>query len=166
VECLHNVYLTFPAWRLLFASLWKDFGGRFSGIINDLKKQRDFVDREAASIDIVESKASRVQHQQEIKEQRDHALMLLEEREKEAKISRKRHAVAWLSVDVRDQEEHYERISKRRHDETCKWVVQQPCMEAWIKNDSKSPLLWLNGKPGAGELRDLSGVTQSNIRTS
>jgi hypothetical protein len=159
-------YLTLPAWRFLFASLWKDFGGRFSGIINDLKKQGDFVDREAASIDIVESKASRTQHQEEIKQQRENALLLLEEREKEARISRTRHAVAWLSVDMTDQEEHYERISKRRHDETCMWVAQQPCMEAWIKNDFKSPLLWLNGKPGAGKLRAHSSVTPSNPTTS
>jgi hypothetical protein len=149
-------YLTSPAWRLLFTSLWKDFGGRFSGIVNDLKKQSDFVDREAASIDIVESKASRAQHQEDIKQQREHALMLLEERETDARISRKRHAVAWLSVDVRDQEQHYERISSRRHDETCKWVVKQLCMESWIRNDPKNPLLWLNGKPGAGKFRDFS----------
>lgn len=110
------------------------------------------MDKEALSIDIVESKASRAQHQEELKQQQEHALMLLEEREKEAIISRKRHAVAWLSVDVRDQEEHYERISSRRHDETCKWVMRQTGMESWMRNHSRSPLLWLNGKPGAGKL--------------
>jgi hypothetical protein len=152
--------LTFPAWHLLFISLWKDFGSRFSGIIDDLKRQRDFVDREAASIDIAESKASRSQHQEEIKRRREHSLMLLEQSETEARISRKRHAIAWLSVDVRDQEEHYERISSRRHEDTCKWVVRQSHMESWIRDDVKNPLLWLNGKPGAGRLSDSSVLRQ------
>jgi hypothetical protein len=115
-----------------------------------LQKQRDFVDLEAASIDIVESKASRLQNQEEVKQRQKHSLMLLEQIESEAKASKIRHAVTWLSIEVRDQEEHYERISRRRHGDTCKWVTRQPYMESWVKNDFKNPLLWLNGKPGAG----------------
>ena len=61
------------------------------------------MDREVASFDIAESKASLSQHQEEIRQRKEHSLMLLEQVETEARISRKRHAVAWLSVDVRDQ---------------------------------------------------------------
>jgi len=144
------MWLTLTAWKLLFTSLWKDFGSRFSGIIEDLKRQREFVDREAVSIDIVESKASRSHFQEEIKQRQMRSLMLIEQSETEAQLARKRHAVAWLSENVRDQEEHYERISSRRHDDTCKWVVRQSQMEVWMRSDRKAPLLWLNGKPGAG----------------
>jgi hypothetical protein len=138
------------AWQILFLSLWKDFESRFANIIDDLKKQRDFVDKEALSIDIVEAKDSRARLQEEIQQRQEQSLMLLEQNEINAGISRLQHAVAWLSVDDRDQEEHYERVSRRRHDETCKWIMRETRIDSWIRNDTKHPVLWLNGKPGAG----------------
>jgi hypothetical protein len=138
------------AWQILFLSLWKDFESRFVSIIDGLKKQRDFVDKEALSIDIVEAKDSRSRLQEEILQRQKQSLMLLEQNETNAGNSRVKDAVAWLSVDDRDQEEHYERVSRRRHDETCKWIMRENRIDSWVRNDTKYPVLWLNGKPGAG----------------
>ncbi|KAF8859961.1 PLU-1-domain-containing protein [Acephala macrosclerotiorum] len=139
------------AWQSLFLSLWKDFESRFASIIDRLKKQRDFVDREAVSIDIVESRESRLRLQRDIQQTHKHSLQLLEQNETNAAIARLQHSITWLSVDDRDQEMYYDRISTRRHDETCEWVMRQSHMKSWMRDDTNDPVLWLSGKPGAGK---------------
>ena len=134
----------------MFVSLWRDFEARFAGIIDGLKKQREFVDREAASIDIVEAKDSRFRMQEDIQLRQRQSFVVIEQNETAAKIARLQHAVAWLSVDDTDQEIIYERISSRRHDQTCEWFMRQPSSELWMTKDSNNHLLWLTGKPGAG----------------
>ena len=139
------------AWHVLFLSLWKDFGSRFAGIIDSLKKQRDFIDREAASIDIVEAKESRAKAHHEILQRQKHDLIMLEQIEKSTSIAQFQHSVAWLSVDDKEQENDLERNSSRRHDKTCEWITKAPRMEAWMTDNTKYPLMWLSGKPGAGQ---------------
>jgi hypothetical protein len=73
-----------------------------------------------------------------------------------ARIARLQHSAAWLSVDDGDQEVQYERISARRHDETCEWVMRQSQVQCWMGNDAKHPIFWLSGKPGAGRPQILS----------
>ena len=77
------------AWTLLFLSLWKDFQGRFAKIIESLKKQRDFVDTEAASLDIVEAKDSRARLQYEIERRQKESIEALERSEKNESINPK-----------------------------------------------------------------------------
>ena len=122
-------------------------------IIDGLRKQRDFVDREAISIDIAESKESRSQLQEEISQRHKYSLHLIEQNEVGARIARLQHSIAWLSVNDGDQEVHYDRISHRRHDETCEWIMRQSEMQFWTGDGTKYPILWLSGKPGAGTLQ-------------
>lgn len=77
---------------------------------------------------------------------------MLEENEKNARISQLQHSLAWLSMDEKIQETEYERTSKRRHDRTCEWMANEPQLKSWIKDDAKRPCLWLDGKPGSGTL--------------
>jgi hypothetical protein len=139
------------AWHLLFLSLWKDFGSRFKSIIESLEKQREFVDIEALSIDIVEAKESRKRAQEEIHERKKRYQEFLDYNEKNTRISQLQYAVDWLSVNDSIQDNEYERISHRRHDATCQWIAEEPSINVWMKDDTKAPLLWLNGKPGAGK---------------
>jgi hypothetical protein len=145
-------YKSYLAWHLLFLSLWKDFGSRFDNIIESLKKQRDFVDTEAVSIDIVEAKQSRNRVQDEIQQRQKRDMEILEQSERSTRIAHLQHSVAWLSVDETIQEMEFEVKSSRRHEKTCEWIMKEPQMKAWLKDDTKHPLLWLNGKPGAGML--------------
>lgn len=115
-----------------------------------MKKQRDFIDIEAASFDIVESKQARIIMQDEIRRKQKQELELLEENEQNTMISQLQHAFAWISTDGKAQETQYERTLKRRHDGTCKWLTDEPYFKSWIKDDSRRPCLWLNGKPGSG----------------
>ncbi|PQE25152.1 hypothetical protein CJF31_00006017 [Rutstroemia sp. NJR-2017a BVV2] len=144
------------AWQVVFLSLWKDFGSRFDAIIGSLKKQRDFVDLEAASFDIVEGKESRTSIQNEIRQRQIRDLEMqkrdLEEKEKNARISQLQHSTAWLRMDANIQETEYERTSKRRHDRTCEWMANEPQFRSWMKDDAQRPCLWLDGKPGSGML--------------
>ncbi|KAH6692826.1 hypothetical protein BKA61DRAFT_714437, partial [Leptodontidium sp. MPI-SDFR-AT-0119] len=129
------------AWHVLFLSLWRDYKTRFSGIIDGLKKQRDFLDTEAMSIHMSESKESREKLQNEIQENQRNSLAILEQFESKAKISRLQHAVAWLSVDDKTQEDNYERISNRRHDETCRWIAKNDQFHSWRRDDERHSVL-------------------------
>ncbi|TVY35124.1 Vegetative incompatibility protein [Lachnellula occidentalis] len=148
------------AWPLIFLSLWKDFQSRFEGIIDSLKSQRDFVDTEAASIDILEAKEFRTRVQYDIVQKQKHLAGLVEQNEGSARIAQLRHSIEWLAVDDKTQEDNILRISHRRHDETCQWVMKDPHMMAWIKNDSNHQVLWLNGKPGSGKSVMCSYITE------
>ncbi|KAF8865135.1 hypothetical protein BDZ45DRAFT_474377 [Acephala macrosclerotiorum] len=154
------------AWHSLFLSLWRDFKSRFAGIIDRLKEQRDFVDREAMSVHLVESKESRYRLQQDIQQRYKYSVQLLEQSEMNAGISRLQHAVAWLSIDDRDQEAQHHRISTKRHDETCQWIMKHSQMKSWLRDDTSNPVLWLSGKPGAGKSVMCSFIVQELIRIS
>lgn len=120
-----------------------------------LKKQRDFLDTEAMSIHMSESKDARAKLQNELQESQKSSLAVLDQLESNAKITRLQHAVAWLAVDDKTQEENLERISNRRHDETCVWIAKNGQFISWCRDDGKNPVLWLSGKPGAGKLSTL-----------
>jgi hypothetical protein len=137
-------------WTILFLSLWKDFQSRFATVIESLKKQRDFVDTEAASIDIIEAKESRAKVQCEIEQRQKESIEALEQTEKNEKIARFQHSVEWLACDDTAQETEFERMSCRRHEGTCEWIDKLSQMKRWFKDDTKHSLLWLSGKPGAG----------------
>jgi hypothetical protein len=136
----------------MFLSLWKDFGGRFESILASLKKQRDFIDVEAISFDIMEARESRSRMQDDIRRRQKQDLELLEESERTRKISQLQHSIAWLSDLVNDktQEMEHERISNKRHDGTCEWIVNESHLKTWMKDDTRRPCLWLDGKPGSG----------------
>ncbi|KAL5320545.1 hypothetical protein ACEPPN_011354 [Leptodophora sp. 'Broadleaf-Isolate-01'] len=42
-------------------------------------------------------------------------------------------------------------VLKERHPGTCEWLFRHANFESWAREDSKSPVLWLNGKHGAGK---------------
>ena len=75
------------AWHLMFLSLWKDFRSRFDSIIESLRKQRDIVDLEAASIDIIEAKDARKKAQDDIQDKQKRELEAVERIEKSTKIA-------------------------------------------------------------------------------
>lgn len=42
-------------------------------------------------------------------------------------------------------------VLKERHPGTCEWLFENDTFQSWASEDSKSPVLWLNGKHGAGK---------------
>lgn len=109
------------------------------------------MDKEAASFDIVEGKEARVRQQEEVLQRQKRDLEILERDKAAERVVQLQHSLEWLSNDDKIQEAEKERLSIRRHDQTCEWVTKEPKMKAWLKDDMKQPILWLSGKPGAGE---------------
>jgi hypothetical protein len=121
--------------------LWKDFESRFTGILESLARHRELVDKEAASIDIAEARSWRIRAEEDI-----------ERREKQRKEQQLHYVIGWLAVDDLLQEEEFDRLSDRRQDGTCEWVLTSPQLRAWIDEGDSEPVIWINGIPGAGML--------------
>jgi hypothetical protein len=120
-------------------SLWTDFASRFNGILERLARHRDLVDREASSIDIAEARTWRIQAQEDI-----------EKREKQRCGCQLQDTITWLAVDDRLQEDELYRLTERRQEGTCSWVLKNPRLAAWIDEKDDESVLWLKGIPGAG----------------
>lgn len=135
---------------MVFDSLWKSFNLRFNGILESLRKHRDLIDQEANAIHIAESKALRNMQFDHIRQWRaDHALDI-DEKERERLSSYIRETVAWLGASE-DQEDHYIKHSKACDGSNGHWVLQNPSIVSWLDQSRENPVVWLHGKPGAGQ---------------
>ena len=127
------------AWKIVFASCWRDFGSRFNSILENLARHRDLVDREALSIDIAEARVSRRLAEDE-----------LDKSEKAREILMLQNALAWLAADDVDQENHLVQLSARRQHDTCEWVLGLTKVICWMNGGPDQSVLWLRGIPGSG----------------
>ena len=91
-----------------------------------------------------------MQHEVQRRQKREQDM--LEENEKNLRISQLQHSIAWLSNDEKIQETQCERTSNRRHAGTCEWMANEPQFKNWIQDDTKRSCLWLDGKPGSGSV--------------
>jgi hypothetical protein len=130
------------AWQMLFETLWKDFNGRFSSIIESLTRHSDLVDKEATSIDIAEARVWRMRAQEE-----------LEDRERDKGLLQLNRSINWLRTEDSLQlpDDDLYRFSETRLKGTCKWILRDKIIVDWRKDDEHNPLVWLNGMPGAGK---------------
>jgi hypothetical protein len=100
------------------------------------------VDKEATSLDIIEAK-----------EWRKKAIVEMTKREKEISTSQMQAVLSWLQVKDYEQEDELDRLSNYCHPGTCDWILQNRIIRSWMKRGLDQPVIWLKGKPGAGELR-------------
>ncbi|KAF7954690.1 hypothetical protein EAE96_005809 [Botrytis aclada] len=120
--------------------------------------------REAVSFDIVESRESRVRMQDDIRLRQKRESELVEENEKNARATRLQHAIAWFTLDGKDQETEHEKISKKRHNKTCEWMAGEQQFKSWMEDNTEDPCLWLHGKPGSGKSVICSYIIQRLIQ--
>ncbi|KAI9855169.1 MAG: hypothetical protein M1813_000528 [Trichoglossum hirsutum] len=128
------------AWKIIFDSLWKSFGHRFDGILADLTRHKDLVDREALSIGLVEAQAARKK-----------ALEGLNKEEKKRRATELREVLTWLAVDRQDWEDDLDRIAAKRQPGTCDWFINHSKVRSWVSGEATKPILWLTGIPGSGK---------------
>jgi hypothetical protein len=143
VKSLNNdLRLIYAGWKRLFDASWKNFDAQFNGILQNLARNRDLVDREAASFEILEAKESRRKLMEDI-----------ERREKEVRDWHLREVFAWLDLDGRDREQDdlLDRYVNTREEGTCEWVLEHPTVQTWLDEEDPRLFLWLKGKPGSGE---------------
>ena len=132
------------AWRKLFTATWKDFQESFKPILNDLVRHRELIESTASLERIQESRDSQLQFQASFA-----AL------EQEQTYTRTLAVINWLSA--ADADEDQTRFSSTRYENisnTGRWILDVPSIQAWLDpNITSTPIVWVNGKPGAGESR-------------
>jgi hypothetical protein len=125
----------------MFSATWKNFQESTKPILNDLLRHRELIERAASLHQIQESRDARLQSQA--------AFAAMEKEHIGTKI---RTISTWLSTgDWSDDQENF--AAKRRDiPGSGAWVLDEAKVKAWLDPLSfHMPLLWLNGKPGAGK---------------
>ncbi|KAI9737414.1 MAG: hypothetical protein M1834_009568 [Cirrosporium novae-zelandiae] len=122
------------AWQLFFDSLWKSFEPRFDEIIRSLLKHKELVDKEVSTIDIIESRIARREAQEE-----------LARCEKDRATNQLQVSLSWLDIQDCPQEDYLDKLSIRRHPETCKWTSRNSKLVSWMQDGPTVPFIWLNG---------------------
>ena len=119
---------------------WARFDRRFKAILESLANHSDLVDREANAIDIAEAR-----------EQRKRAIEEAARQEEERSIIQFQAALAWLEVKDYQQDDELDHQSSLHHADSCNWILKNKRAASWMQLGNKEPVLWLKGKPGAGE---------------
>lgn len=131
-------------WKCFFKSSWGGFEARFKCILESLSRHSDLVDREANALLIEQTMQWREQSFQD-----------MERRDQERAASQVTAVQNWLGIrDDRtedSQEDHLDRIASQAYPGTADWILQHQKMKSWLKKDTRSPILWLKGKPGSGK---------------
>ncbi|KAH6869113.1 hypothetical protein B0T10DRAFT_313885, partial [Thelonectria olida] len=128
------------SWVIFFKSTWGLFDHRFGSLLDSITRISDQIDREAMSIDIVQS---------------------AELRRKEAEASAQRETrwrtqqldvvLSWLEASDTDQEMKLEWLRSRCYEGTLQWVTKSPKLRGWLQRGRGKQVLWLYGKPGSGK---------------
>ena len=140
----------------MFDSLWKTFNLRFQGILENLRKHRDLIDAEANAINVVEAKALRSTQLDHIRQWRVDRAYEIEKAERERLASQTREAVAWFAANE-CQEDMFMKISKACDRPEGHWILKDPVTMSWLgQGGHEDSVIWLNGKPGAGESQTFS----------
>ncbi len=125
---------------MFFESAWGQFDRRFKTILDDLARHTELVDKEANAIAIFEAS-----------EWRKRCLDELALRENEKSASDLRAVLAWLESSNLNQEDDLDARVNNCHPGSCDWVFQHAKIKAWKSQQRHNQVVWLNGKPGAGE---------------
>lgn len=135
---------------MVFDSLWKSFILRFQGILEGLRKHRDLIDAEANVISITEAKSWRSEQIGQINQWRLKQADEIDKAERERLASQTREAVAWLNAGE-EQENRLTKLSRASNGTSDHWALKEATVLLWIEQGREPSIVWLNGKPGAGE---------------
>lgn len=125
---------------MFFDSTWRSFQYRFQGILANLRRHTDLLDKEAASIHFLDAKRMV-----------DQTLQDAEDRERQKCASELREVLGWLAPDL-NQDQRLDRLSRDCLAETCEWFLRNDVIASWIHEGTSRPVVWLNGIPGSGWL--------------
>ena len=126
---------------------------RFQGILESLRKHRDLIDAEANAIGLAEAKAWRGTQLDHIRQWRTERAFDIETMERERMASQTRAAITWFGANE-GQENIYAKISRACDGSDNHWILKEPTIVSWLDQGARDhSVIWLNGKPGAGESR-------------
>ncbi|KAF2815322.1 uncharacterized protein BDZ99DRAFT_516056 [Mytilinidion resinicola] len=136
------------AWKKLFHATWRTFRTDFGAIISNLQSHRRLLDSQAIFLGVQET----IKAMEELHETRRVLDDECKRRQDEDGKHRQLAVVSWLSA--ADSASDHEDAFAVHEDEpdSGSWLFQHDSTKDWIDPYSSSePLLWINGKPGAGK---------------
>ncbi|KAI0198195.1 hypothetical protein F4808DRAFT_452139 [Astrocystis sublimbata] len=128
-------------WRQLFTSTWKGFELKIMDLQNNFKRH----------FQLIESRASLVEYQ-EIQSLQQINAAKIQEIHRQSLSSRRESVLRWLSP-VNTEAIHERHVRARsRNPAAGRWLVEDGRFQKWFDPVyCLSPLIWLNGPPGAGK---------------
>jgi len=142
-------------WKQLFQATWKTFRTKFSGLLENIRRNQHLVESQANLIQFKQLKEANLAHFEQLFQEL-HAARLkaeaesrsIEDMEKSRRLGTLR---AWLSAAPASSD--YENFIRKLKDypESGLWLANDDRIQSWLNPDTcGSPLLWVNGIPGAG----------------
>jgi Cdc6-like AAA superfamily ATPase len=122
--------------------MWKDFGTKFTGLLNSLTRHKELIERRA-------SLAQYRIYREDMKEMKSHVDKIITEERAKKLMSVKE----WLAVGSLVEEDHLEYGKIRQaYPSTGHWILKNDYIRDWVDaDDPYTPVLWLTGIPGAGK---------------
>ncbi|KAL8303462.1 hypothetical protein RB597_005051 [Gaeumannomyces tritici] len=146
-------------WKRLFLANWSGFKTDISQLKENLARHRRLIESRASLTQFEETQSIRAAAEENLKQTKE-----------DTQRRRRRDVFQWLGS--ADMEAVHERHVTARawSSKSCNWLAQDPVFKDWFDSDfCTMPLLWLNGKPGAGKsvlasfvidkARELQGIT-------
>lgn len=140
---LDKLLLIRAVWRQLYHATWKTFKTRFSGLLENMSQHRLLIERQAQLSEIEEARNARERNETSfntIIENQDHL--------------RRQAVYNWFRApSVESDQDHFSGI-RTEYPQTGRWLLTLENFKLWFDPQFPSipPLLWLNGKPGAGKV--------------
>jgi hypothetical protein len=128
------------AWAIFFGSMWANFESRFDSILRSLADHSELVDKEAAAANISDAVTRHKQDSQK-----------WEQQEREWETLKIRTTLSWLGTSDGLPADVLERHIRDCLPGSCDWFVNHDKTQLWLGDGAENALLWLYGKPGAGE---------------
>ena len=128
---------------------WGRFQREFDGILDNLNRNGDLIDKEANAHNIVEARKMR----QDLDAWKAQSLAQLAQSQREQAARQVQGLIAWLCLDDSDQLALVDSLTEvgTSHPGTVDWVLKKSQMAAWLRPKAESRFLWLHGGPGTGK---------------
>jgi archaellum biogenesis ATPase FlaH len=149
----------------LFRCIWKDFGTRFKGVLENLRLHSNLISEQASLLHYQQSQSySQVilGHIEKYEEDRAEKKQRLKRMEEEERDRKQLAVLGWFSAapSIRSDHEKF-RQTWTESAGSGQWILKNEKVQNWREMDLPvSSMLWINGIPGAGMLSLLT-YTQS-----
>ncbi|KAK8130901.1 hypothetical protein PG984_007339 [Apiospora sp. TS-2023a] len=147
------VFLKKKFWQQLFQGVWKSFELRIKEIKRDFSQHRYLIENRASLIEFEEVQRIRKQ----IKDGFSQGAQATLDRQH-------REVLQWLAPTLPWERHEIHRRPREEDSAAGKWLLDDTRFQMWSDKDyCATPLLWLNGKPGAGK-SVLASIVADQIR--
>ena len=142
-------------WKQLFQATWKTFRTKFSGLLENIRRNQHLVESQANLIQFKQLKEANLVHFEQLFQELHTARLKAEAESRSFEDVEKSRRLgilrSWLSAAPASSD--YENFIRKLKDypESGLWLAHDDRMQSWLNPDTcGSPLLWVNGIPGAG----------------